>query len=190
MRCTLSMLSSMWSPHISDEYNKTRPLTAFRGLKVFLLWQQKSPNPWTSRNQNQTQYMFPLSIQNQSMWCNSQTRHCLIWTAVQKRCTSNIEKSFYRQWKGRMKVQTLRSGHCQVCSVYPYACCLSGKHSLGPGQFPIFLWSCIFSPVTVILPCQFLGLWHCLIAAQLHSFESVRDTGLTESTWLACPIWA
>ena len=114
--------------------------------------------------------MFPLSIQNQRMWCNSQTQHCLIWTAVQKRCTSNIEESFYRQWKGRLKVQTLHSGHCQVCSVYPYACCLSGKYSLRPGQFPIFLWSCIFLPVTVILPCQFLGLWHCLICRSLVLF--------------------
>ena len=37
-----------------------------------------------------------------------------------------------------MKVQTLHSGQCQVCSVDPHACCLSGMYSLGPGQFPIF----------------------------------------------------
>ena len=72
--------------------------------------------------------------------------------------------------KEKMEVQTLHSGQCQVCSVYPHACCLSGKYFLGPGQFPIFLWSCIFSPVTVLLTCQFHGLWHCLICRSLALF--------------------
>ena len=48
---------------------------------------------------------------------------------------------------------------------------------LGSGQFPIFLWSYIFSPVTVMVPWQFLGLWHCLICGSVTcTLLKVSDT--------------